>query len=215
MSEIKNDNPDAMSGTDGSPVIEKTPEETIAELEQKARNPEGPGESFEDLNKRQAVAAGMPASEVVDIADAPREQVPDLPARRMVPAEGRFMVWDATLDHGTTREDLERTSFWKHNTTRVKPFDEIRAICEDGSFVAYLIVQAIGPKDMKVHVREFVEMDKIDPNALAIPQGYKVDWGGRIAMWRARQGSDVLKEGFQTESEARRWLGSHLQVMNR
>ena len=156
-----------------------------------------------------------PSAEVEDLAQVRSSDVSDLPPRRMVPAEGRYTVWDVTLDHGTAKDDLLRTSFWRHHTQRPRPLDEIRAVCEDGSFVAYLIIQAVGPKDIKVHIREFVDMDPVQPDALQIPEGYKVDWGGRISLWRARRGNDVLKDGFQSKSEATRWLGSHIQAMAR
>ena len=93
--------------------------------------------------------------------------------------------------------------------------DEIRVFCEDGSFVAYLLVQLVGTRDVKVAVLASHELDKVEPEAFDIPSGYSIDWGGALAKWRVLQDGNVLKSDFHQRSHAQRWLSSHLQAMAR
>ena len=141
--------------------------------------------------------------------------LPKLQSGRVKAAEGELMRWSAQADHGVTKADLERTDFWTHNAKRFRPMDEVRVACVDGSWVAYLIVTAVGPKDVKMHVLQFVNLDPVEPGALEVPSGYSVDWGGSIAKFRVKRGIDVIREGFDQRSQAVTWLGSHLQSLAR
>lgn len=169
-----------------------------------------PGETQQELAERQrkaAEAAGQPA--------APSVAVLVLQAGRVRPLEGTLNQWEADCDHGVTKEDLERTAFWVHNAKLCRPRDFIHAFCVDGSFYARLLVTAIGPKDVRCHTLEFVKLDPVDPNLLALPAGYTVGWAGTIAKWRVIRNGQVLREGFDQESMARSWLSNHITSVAR
>lgn len=168
---------------------------------------EGPGESQEQLAQRpvQAIAATH--------AEAASNRV--LQPRRVVEAIGSYNLWYAQVDPGVTQEDLERPSFWTHHTKILRRRDEIRVDCADGSFVAYLLVRAVGPKDVLVHVREFVELESVSPDALDIPSGYSIDWAGDIEQWRILRGREPVRGQFQTKAQAQNWLAVHIQSLQR
>lgn len=141
--------------------------------------------------------------------------VPPLSPRRLKPAEGEYNRWSVVVDHGVKPTDLLKTDFWQHHTKMLRPFDEIRAIAEDGSFCMWLLVLGTGPLDAKVASIGVVDMDPLDPDEYEVPKGYAVKYGGQISKWRAMRGNDVIKDGFNSRSEAQRWLGSHIMSLSR
>lgn len=178
------------------------------------------GESQQDLANRQtaAAAAGPPKTAVDGVADGRKSlagAVSTLQPGRLTPAESAFNRYSVIVDHGTVRDDLERTSFWQHVTKYLRPGDEVRAKCADGSYVAYLIVSAVGPKDVKMQLLNFVPLDQIAPDAFEVPTGYAIQYGGDFAKWRVLRGNVTLKENFEHRSAAQTWLGSHLQSLGR
>lgn len=134
---------------------------------------------------------------------------------RLQPAESSYQRFALLVEAGTTRADLERTSAWEHIARFFRLGDEVRVKCEDGSFIAYLLVAAVGPKDVKMHVLDFIELTPIDPTSLDIPAGYDINWRGEIAKHSVLRGATVLKDGFESRALAQRWLTAHLQSMLR
>lgn len=168
------------------------------------------GETQQELAERQAKAAtatGQPAPAKVVLLT--------LQSSRVRAVDGALNSWVADCDHGVTQADLERTAFWVHNARLFRARDFIHAFCVDGSFYARLLVTAVGPKDVRVHTLEFVNLDPVAPDALEVPSGYSLSWGGSIAKWRVVRGQDVLREGFEHRSQAHNWLANHLQTLAR
>lgn len=178
-----------------------------------ANDSEGPGETQEALAARQAKVPAS-VSAIADVMKKARD-CPALVARRVEPAEGVVNHWYAKVDPGTTCGDLENSSFWQHYTKELRPNDEVDAKCVDGSFLAKMIVVAVGPADVKMHVWAFIELDAIDPEALAVPSGYDVKWAGDLDKFRVTRGSTVVRTGFEHRSQAMKWLGGHLQGIAR
>jgi hypothetical protein len=180
-----------------------------AATKQATKDDDGPrSETQQELAARQASAAAI-RGEPKPVTVAPAT----LQAGRVKAAEGDYNKWSVAVDHGVTREDLHRPEFWTHNAKQFRPLDEVRVACVDGSWVAYLLVTAVGPKSVKMQVESFVNLDPVEPGALEIPNGYAVDWGGSIAKFRVKRGIDVIRDGFDQRSQAVMWLGNHLQSM--
>lgn len=172
---------------------------------------DAPGETLQQLEMRQAAAAGSGAGLSV-VKPAPLRT---LQAGRVREAVASFNTWCVDVDHGVTPDDLKRTDFWVHNAKMFRIGDEVRVQCVDGSFVAYLLVRNVGPKDVKMLVREVHNFDAFEQNVSQVPAGYKVTWRGTIAKWGVIRGADVLKEQFDTSGDAVRWLDNHLKALER
>jgi hypothetical protein len=170
------------------------------------------GESQQELAARQAKAAGTTVE-----AQADKQKIANLAlqSERVKPAEGKFNTWHVDADHGITKADLERTSFWVHNAKLFRPRDHVHVYCVDNSFYAWLIVTGVGPKDVKMHVRCFDNLDPIEPGSMDVPLGYSIVWRGSIAKFGVLRGTDLIREGFEHRSEASRWIGSHVQSLAR
>jgi hypothetical protein len=187
------------------------------DMEARARDNEGPGETQQELAERQRAAAakaGTPET-VKALAEVRQLAALSLPAGRVVLAEGAFNRWSVDVEHGVGKEDLERTSFWQHHTKILKVGDELRARCVDGSWMAYLVVIGLGPRDVKMHVREFLVLDPYDPKEFSIPSEFQIHFAGSRDKWRVMRGNEVVKPGFESQSDASRWLANYLTALRR
>jgi hypothetical protein len=166
----------------------------------------------------------MAKAQALETTDAPVVAAPSaptaikrpLPTNRLRPAEVARNVWRVDVEPGTTVEDLKRRDFFGNMTRMLRRHDKIEVMSVDGSFEAELRVLAIGPKEAAVDVLFSRQRDSaLDPDALAMPAGYAIEWAGDIAKHRVLRGRDVVKEGFDTRAAAQTWLGTYLQAMNR
>lgn len=74
----------------------------------------------------------------------------------------RFKTYNAILPTGVGERELKRTELWNHVAPQLNMFDEIRAIAEDGSYVADLIVIYKFGNQVKVQVKQFTQLEQID-----------------------------------------------------
>ena len=155
------------------------------------------------------------------LAEVALPDVKPLTASRLQPFETKNASYVVIALHGVTPQHLLKTSFWQHHTQQLKRGDEVRVEAEDGSFVAWLYVQAVGPKDVKMQLRQSINLDPMSPEDLAIPDGHTVVFRGLISKWSVLRKddngkfTDVLKEGFESKSAATRWLGAHVMSLSR
>lgn len=130
-------------------------------------------------------------------------------------AETVFSQYHAVVDPGTTRADLENPAFWAHHAKTFRRNDLIHVDCADGSFDATLKVRVVGVKAVSMHVRHFAQLEAVDPEALQLPSGYTIGWGGDIDKFRVLRGNDLLKSGFESRHLAQTWLTNHLGSLQR
>lgn len=122
--------------------------------------------------------------------------------------------WTAYPETGTPFEALLDSSYWAHVSAKMKPFDEIRVIAEDGTYYGRLLVQDAGRLYAKVAKLAFVELNKVDvvQGSAASLAGYEVKWRGPHEKWSVLRGKDVLVSG-KSKDEAQAWLGQHLKTI--
>lgn len=115
--------------------------------------------------------------------------------------------YQVVLDTAVTLEDALEPEFWRHinshNPPRLRRFDRIQIIPEDGSFVADLIVLATGKGFAKLAVlnKVVLECDSDEPIEL---RSTEVKWRGPALKYVVERKSDNnrLKTGFDTRGEA-------------
>lgn len=144
---------------------------------------------------------------------------------RFVPAsESRFMASSEygspetsyIPESGTPAEHLLRPEYWasiKALRTNVR----IWVTAEDGAYVGMLLVQKAAQG--YAIVCWLPGYPFVPPSVganLAVADGYDIQHRGLIVKWRIVRLKDghVLKQGLDTEDEARAWLRDHKRLLN-
>jgi hypothetical protein len=142
-----------------------------------------------------------------------------VPTVRLQLCETARREWQVIVDRATTLEDFARRDFLGNMTKMLRRNDLIEVLWEDGSAEASLRVLAVGPQEVAVAVRSHLKLDGMDPDALAIPPGYAIDWSGDVAKHRVLRVVDgkreVVKDNLETSAAARQWLTDYLASMKR
>ncbi len=158
-----------------------------------------------------------PAEELPD-KDVPEGQPPDparpkqqLAFRRVQQAEYTRDLWMADVPRGTTIDDLLDESYWAHVAQLLRPRARIEVMCEDNSYFAELLVMGVGKLYAQVVLLRAHELTQ--PIARKVTSPYSVDWSS--GKFRVLRGPDVIKEGFDTEKDAQRWIDNHEEALER
>lgn len=107
---------------------------------------------------------------------------------------------------------LNDPSFLSHVASRLRPFDRIEVIAEDGSYFAELLVRSAG----RQHAR-LVELNKVDmePLQAEVDPRFSVVYAGphrKNAVVRLRD-KTTLKDGFDTAEDANAWLLANVKTL--
>ena len=141
---------------------------------------------------------------------------------RMKLAEFSRNTHVAVAHQGVSLEDALRPVYWAHVAANIRPFDKIELRAEDNSWFADLIV--FKATKLEVFARVLTAIDAngdslsthhatlVAPvaDALTVPAGYMVDYGGPIHNYRVIRSADsaVLVYGL-SEAEAVAWAIDH------
>lgn len=156
------------------------------------------------------------------MAEAPKQRAAEEPGRQLPPArlKGReFANQDhaATVEQGTTVEDLKRPEFWSHVAPKLRPYDEIRVSVDDGTFYARLLVLSVGRNWAKTHVLEnhTLTSKDVDMTQAEGYDGYEVKYRGAHCKFSVIRKADstVIHEGMTSKAEAETWLAGHLKQL--
>lgn len=130
-------------------------------------------------------------------------------ARLKLHAEGAHRQWDAYVPLGVRPDQIIKEGFWTHVGHLLRPADEVRVMSDDLSFRMKVFVRSAGRNFAVVAPcdRLYVFAGKAQPPASASP--YRVDYAGPHVKHRVLRGNDVLKQGFDTEDQARQWAKNH------
>lgn len=141
---------------------------------------------------------------------AARKSHPMLSRERFALAEEQRHDFIANIPSGTTLEEVMDPSYWAFCAVDMVPFDHIQVRSEDGSWVAYLIVQFCERNYARVVLDRLVKMTP-DATAPVASIKHKVEWKGpqmKFAVVRTDD-SAILRKDFQTKEEAASWLREH------
>ena len=126
---------------------------------------------------------------------------------------------DAVVEVGTTPDDIIDPSFWSAVAYKVKVHDEIRVRCEDGSWIAYLLVTGCGKNYVEVVVEGSINLEKIDPEKQAVVDaaGFELLYRGIHLKWCVKRLSDgaVIHEKEPNKAAAAAWLTEHMKATRR
>lgn len=127
-------------------------------------------------------------------------------------------TYDVTAERGTELIDIIEPDFWKHVAAKLRPYDTIHVLAEDGSWYARLLVVSADRLWAKVYKLEFHDLTSASKNRPQTQEEeYDVTWTafGKFAVQKkGNEGLPPLKDGFQTKLEAFTWLDGHLKTLN-
>lgn len=160
------------------------------------------------MSKTEAKPADAPAP-----AEKPERFVPASESRFMTSVEYKApLVWYCP-EAGTPFEHLLRPEYWA-SIKLLRTNAHVYVDAEDGSYFAELKVLKVGQGYAKVHVlrHEELAVATADPS---IPDGYEIQFRGPIVKHRVvrLKDSHVLKQGLDTEDDARDWLRQHKRML--
>lgn len=151
---------------------------------------------------------------------AEEKAAPQLPPQALQLFEYVSTRHDALIPQGVKPEELQAPAFWAHHSVRLKPYDEIRARAEDGTWMAeYVVVDAsrtwarvqMKPGSMlRLSTRDVSLSQASEDQVKAFIEAHSVSYRGPHK-WSVVRIADrnVLAEGIEQKDDARAWLEKH------
>ena len=164
----------------------------------------------------QSMQAPAPAT-ITDIATA-RKVVRQLEAVRFKGAEYVRSIHHAAPFDNTSPEDLLVPDYWAHVADRMKQYDRVEALANDGTWWAEYMVVACGRAYAQLVMLQKHNLDPVVPGRdNHTMRAYEVKHRGPHSQWSVIRllDKEVVHEGSQTESAANTWLTNHLKAMGR
>ena len=126
-----------------------------------------------------------------------------------------FNTHNARIAGGTPVEVLTDGRFWSHVARKLTVGDEIRALAEDCSFRALLLVSYVRGTEVVVKLLAFTEVDAVDYDALNnVDSGYRLSEKGTLGWCIVKNTTgEIVKEGFANQALAARALTDYLKAM--
>lgn len=132
---------------------------------------------------------------------------------RMKLAEHARNVHIVSVPVGVTFDDVSVPSYWAHVAHQIKPKDRLELWAEDRSWFADAIV--VKASRLEVHIRAvaYLDMDAVAEPAAARKDGYHVDFGGPVDLYRVIRNGDarIMTLGL-TKPEAEQWIADQVAV---
>lgn len=152
------------------------------------------------------------------MAESNQAQIAQLGPGDLVGFEYISTRWDARIGQGIDPVELENPAFWAHQAMQLKPFDEIRARAEDGSWIGHYIVLDCSRNWAKVKLDRLINLTTADVSATQASKAaldpflaqHKVLWRAarKFSVVRISDNS-VLQEDIATRGEAQAWLENY------
>jgi hypothetical protein len=132
-------------------------------------------------------------------------------------AESKRQLWVADVEQSTQQDDIVNPAFWGNISNQMGQFDRIEVRCEDGSWIAELLVLEAGNSYARVkclNCFELEEQDVAQSNAPA-QTGYEVFYRGTHHKWAVKRLSDneVVHNGESSSAAAHAWVNEHLKAV--
>lgn len=122
--------------------------------------------------------------------------------------------WDVDVPVGTMPEQVFDEEIWSHLTVKLRAGDEIHVMPDDSAWEMVLHVQGVGRHYAHVVQKVFYKLGAVERGA-ALPSIYKIEYAGSTYLWRVIRGDRLLRDGFSSESLARRYAANHEAAVDR
>jgi hypothetical protein len=144
--------------------------------------------------------------------------IPQLSPTALHPFEYVSTQHDALIAQGVTPQDLLQPAFWAHHATKLRPYDEIRARAEDGTWIAFYIVLDASRNWARVQqlalhrltTRDVSLSQTSEDQVKAFIDAHSVTYRGPHKWSIVRKADrNVLTEGIEQKDDAQAWLEKH------
>jgi len=136
--------------------------------------------------------------------------VPALHPRFFNTAEHVRTVYTATIPTGIEPEDLAKPAFWAHIAGKLRPWDRIEAIAEDGRYFVELLVLSANMTDANVVQINHRKLQTVQSGEAELLRDYSVSHTP-ATNWRVVRKSDkrTMVEGLKSRDEAVTWIATN------
>ena len=146
--------------------------------------------------------------------DKPFEKAMALTNARFALAESKMNRWLVSVESKITVEQILDGSFWANVAKSLRPGDEIIVRPDDMAWELVLHVSGQEPLFAHVIKKSYCDLAPSTP-AVLVPSRYKIEHAGSHHKWRVLRDGAPLKDGFETESLARRYAANHQAAVER
>jgi len=129
-------------------------------------------------------------------------------------ADQMHQNWACFAPAHYTQEHLETPKFWTFMAPKFKDMDSIRITSEDGSWVAVGYIRRSQTMEVQVQINDIIQLqEQMIAKEIEI-NGYLIKHFGLIRKFCVinRETKQVLKENFQTQLQAMKYVTEHIQV---
>lgn len=143
-----------------------------------------------------------------------------LPPNTVQEGEFQHTEWDAFIPNGLTPQNLLVPGFWAIHASRFKPFDEIRARAEDGTWLARYVVLEAGRTWARLQQLELHHLGTQDVSLTKAAdqarddarKGFEIKHRGPRG-WSVVRSADsqMMHEGAASKPAAQAWLDEYLK----
>lgn len=125
---------------------------------------------------------------------------------------GRYAI---VLSTDVDLDTAMKPEYFAHVGNRLRPFDTIRLMAEDGSFYADTVVASAGQGFAKLVMVNIVQMASEETSFEAEPTAF-VKWGGPHGKWQVIRTSDKmkLKDGFDEKADAEKYATDYARTVS-
>lgn len=143
-----------------------------------------------------------------------QKATPQLDAARFKSSEYEFVLYSAVVEPNVTREQIEDPGFWSHVAAKLRPYDEIRVLRDDGTIYAKLLVLGCDRTWAKVRVLMWESLTTKDV-AQSQDADFKIEWKGphrKHCVIRASD-SEIVHDGATSKADAQVWLDNYRRTV--
>ena len=117
--------------------------------------------------------------------------------------------WQAYAPQGANIDDIKKAAFWSLWANKLRPFDRIDVIAEDGSWLAELLCIQCGKNWAQVFVKTVHKLS--EPVKAEDHASHRIEYKGPKKKWCIIRKNDsaLIKESLDTQIEAATWLKQH------
>ena len=154
------------------------------------------------------VAVTRPAPRPVVLPRGTRP--PRLHYGRLKQADHGYSRWEADIHAGVSIETVQNADYWEHVAEPIKAGDEIRAVSEDNSWIAWFYVLYAEKGEVQLVLKQNINLDAEDTGPIA--DEYEVDWiskGMKFGV-RRKDSKEYIKDHLYSRKAAHQYIINNL-----
>jgi hypothetical protein len=169
--------------------------------------------------KAATVKKAAPAPEA-SAEETPEEEKVRLPVNPVKPGDVKLEremhnTWACFLPSHYNQDQIEDQKTWTFMASKFKDMDEVCVTAEDGSWRARAVVRRTVSMEINVQVYDMIELSApMIAKEVTIGDDYVIRHFGAIRKFAVcnRANGTVVKEGFNTQVQAMKYVTDHIQA---